>query len=134
MFDQIIEWLEDASHGEKHGYSARDVQTAVAALYYHMISVDGVVRLKELERFTNVLQEQFELDDEQVHSLMRRGAKKDSESPGLFPFTTILNREFSEEKRREVVEKLGELAESDGHRHPLELELLSHIRQLLKLE
>ncbi len=45
MFDQIIEWLEDASHGEKHGYSARDVQTAVAALYYHMISVDGIVKL-----------------------------------------------------------------------------------------
>ena len=133
MFDQIVEWLEDAAHGDTRAYSARDIRTAVAALYYHMIAVDGSVTLQEIERFTTVLQEQFKLDDEKVHELMQRGAMKDTQSPGLFPFTSILNREFSEPKRREVFERLKELADSDGHRHPLEMQLLDHLKQLLKL-
>ncbi len=133
MFDQIIERLEDASHGDAHGFSDQDVQTAVAALYYHMISIDGVVSLREIERFTNALREQFGLDDDAVHELMKRGARNDEQSPGLFPFAVILNHEFSEAKRREVLERLTVLADADGHRHVLERELIDHICQLLKL-
>ena len=123
MFDKVVSWLED-DHG-REGHSDRDIRIAVAALYYHMISIDGVVSLKELEVVTNALQEQFSLTDDQVHELVERGAKQDRDSPGLFPFAVILNREFSEEQRREVLRHLKTLARADGSNDPLESEMLA---------
>ena len=134
MFDKVVEWLEEAADGEAGGYSDLDVRTAVAALYYHMIEVDGVVTLDEMTRFSNILQSQFDLPEEKVRELVARGADNDRNSPGLFPFTVILNHEFSKEKRAEIVDRLAELADSDGHRAGVEIELIDHIRQLLKLD
>jgi uncharacterized tellurite resistance protein B-like protein len=133
MFDRVIAWLEEGVTGELDGFDERDVRTAVAALYYHMIAVDGVVSPSEIKRFTEVLQDQFGLSDEQVRELMRTGRDNDNESPGLFPFTAIINHSFSEEKRRRVVERLSDLADIDGIVHPLESEMLAHVRLLLKL-
>lgn len=130
MFDQVIQWLET---GEGGNYPSRDVRTAVAAICYHMMAVDGAVTLKEIEKFTTVLGEQFDLDDNQIHDLMHRGAKSDASSPSLFPFTSIINSSFNLEKRRLVMHHLAELADSDGIRHPLETELLDHLSVLLKI-
>ena len=132
MFDKVVSWLEGDE--DQEGLSDRDIRSAVAALYYHMISIDGVVSLKELEVVINALKDQFQLTDEQVHELVERGAKKDRESPGLCPFTVILNREFSVSQRREVLRRLNELAHADGDDHPLEAEMLNHVETLLRLD
>ncbi len=131
MFDKVVEWLEDA---DEEAYSDRDVRTAVAALYYHMISVDGHVSLREIDRFLTILKEQFALSDDQARELTRRGVQQEGESAGLFPFTAILNREFDDAKRRNVLRHLHELADSDGARDPLERDLLQHIQTMLKLD
>jgi len=131
MFDRIVSKLENPAGGFE--YSSEDVQSAVAALYYHMIAVDGVVRFAELERLQRVLKKQFNLNDEQVHDLMKRGRSSDSESPGLFPFTVVLNRQMDVEKRRDVLKHLTSLARADGHKHPLEIDLLDNIGELLKV-
>lgn len=130
MFDQIIEWLEKGGDAE---YADRDVRTAVAAIYYHMMAVDGAVRLREIEAFTRILAVEFDLDDDQIHDLLHRGAESDQESPSLFPFATIINRSLDEDKRKAVLVNLADLADSDGFRHPLETDLLTHLADLLKV-
>ncbi|MFD0917737.1 TerB family tellurite resistance protein [Pseudahrensia aquimaris] len=130
MFDRIIEWLEKGEGGD---FPSRDVRTAVAAIYYHMMAVDGAVTLREIETFTNILGEQFDLDDDQIHDLMHRGAETDASSPSLFPFASIINSAFDIDKRMAVMDHLVSLADSDGIRHPLETELLEHLAKLFKL-
>ena len=134
MFDKVVDWLEDTSQGSDQGYADRDVRAAVAAIYYHMITLDGIVSLGEMQRFTSILKRQFRLSEEKVHELVKRGVDWEKNSPGLFPFTVILNHEMSDKKRRLVLKRLAERADSDGHRSSIEVELLDHIRQLLKLD
>lgn len=134
MFDKVISWLEDGAHSEISDYDPRDVRTAVAALYYHMIAEDGVVTDDELSTLQTTLMEQFSITDEQADRLTERAARHDEQSAGLFPFTSIVNHNFSIQKRQEVYDRLCELAKADGHLHPLELDLLQHIKTMLKLD
>ena len=131
MFDRIIDWLEA---GDGENFPSRDVRTAIAAIYYHMMAIDGAVTLREIETFTNILGQQFDLDDDQIYDLMHRGAESDASSPSLFPFASIINKAFDLEKRRSVMKHLTSLADADGVRHPLENDLLEHLNKLLKTD
>ncbi|PCH46108.1 MAG: hypothetical protein COC23_04780 [Hyphomicrobiales bacterium] len=133
MFDKVIKWLEHGADGEISDYDPRDVRTAVAALYYHMIAEDGVVTEDELSTLHATLMEQFCLSDDRADRLTERAARHDAQAAGLFSFTAIVNHNFSIKKRQEVYDRLSDLAYADGHLHPLELDLLQHIKVLLKL-
>ena len=65
-------------------------QVCVAALFYHMIAIDGVVTMDELERLRALLRQRYQLDDTQLAALTREGKDSDEDSAGLFPFTVIL--------------------------------------------
>lgn len=131
MFDRVIDWLENG--GPDGHYSDRDVRTAVAALFYHMVSVDGQVSPKETDALIAALASQFDLSHDQVHELMHRGERQDRDAGALFPFTAIINHELSEAQRIDVIDCLRDLADADGIRHPLENDLLQHLKQLLKV-
>ncbi len=125
MFDKVISWLEDGSEGQE------DVQTAVAALYYHMISVDGQMLSSEVDRFADLLKSRFDLNDDQLEALSVRGIEADSQSAGLFPFTVILKRDLDHQQQEQVLEALQQLADADGSRHELETRMIQDIKDLL---
>ena len=50
MFDRVMAWLE-AKDAQALPFADNDVRVAVAALWYHMIAVDGVVTQDERNQF-----------------------------------------------------------------------------------
>lgn len=135
MFDRIIAAFEDDGINRGNGtYEKRDIVAAVAALYFHMIAADGVVTTEEISRFREVLHEQFELGEDELDQVIAQGVEEQRNSPGLFPFTAILNRELDGQERGNILLKLNELANSDGVLDPLEAEMLAHVARLLKLD
>lgn len=134
MFDRVMDWLEAEPEGHEEGFGDHDTQVCVAALFYHMIAVDGVVTVAELKRLRDLLGERYALDDSQLGALTREGEVSDRESAGLFPFTVILNREMELGERRKVYDQLTTLAMADGELHELERDMLEHVRALLKLD
>ena len=134
MFDRIIALLEQDDTGKAGiSYDPLDIASAVAALYFHMINADGVVTMAEIERFRAMLQEQFSLDADALNDVIRRGTIEDRASPGLFPFTAILNRELDAEGKALILQRLGELASADGRIDKLEADMLDHVRNLLRM-
>ena len=133
MFDRVISWLESPPESNGRHFEDQDIHVAVAALFYHMIAVDGEVTEHEFGRLKNLLKERFGLNDEQLRQLSDEGQSVDEESAGLFPFAIILNREYSEDQRRDILERLKTLAEADGVIHPLEAAMIDQMRLLLKL-
>ncbi len=125
MFEKVLSWLEDGSEGQE------DVQIAVAALYYHMISVDGQMLPSEVDRFADLLQSRFDLDEDQLEALSVRGIEANNQSAGLFPFTVILKRDLDDQQQQQVLDALQELADVDGTRHELETRMIGDIRELL---
>ncbi len=134
MFDRIISLLADGGSDDGQSYSKNDIAAAVAALYFHMISADGVLTMPEIERFRELLREQFDLNDEELDEVCTRGAREDRESPGLFPFTAILNRALDANGKAEVLDRLHQLAIQDGTIHAGERAMLTHVKKLLKLD
>lgn len=133
MFDVLIKMLEGSPEEARKGYSEREIGTAVTALYYRMIAVDGVLTPDEVERMRSIVQEQFKVDGEKLDAFVEEGILADRDSPALFPFTAILNREFSVRQRREILQRLTELAEADGGVEKVEQDLLEHVASLLHL-
>ena len=127
MFDKVMDWLEEG--GEVN--ASDDVQVAVAALYYHMITVDGEMLRSEVDAFAHLLKNRFNLDDDQLEALSVKGIEANSESAGLFPFTVILKRDLDRDQHQQVLAALRQLADADGSRHELETRMIDDIAELL---
>ena len=136
MFDRVMDWLETAttepaSHGQ--GFGDHDIQVCVAALFYHMVAIDGVVTPEERRQFFDLLAQRYDLADSQLAQLVLDGEESDRQSAGLFPFTVILNRQLDQTQRQVVFEQLQQLAQADGVVDELEQGMLDHVKVLLKL-
>ncbi|MGI9366790.1 MAG: TerB family tellurite resistance protein [Rhizobiaceae bacterium] len=133
MFQRVMDWLAEAPDGHEPGFGDHDIRVCVAALFYHMVAVDGVITEKERSDLELLLSQRYNLDPTQIQTLASEGEQSDRESAGLFPFTVILNRQMEEHERQLVFDHLQHLAMADGELHELEQSMLNHISVLLKL-
>jgi len=133
MFDKVIQYLESLSAGKVSGFEAEDRNLAVAALFYHMIAVDGIIKPIEKVRFHALLEERFGLTAERLAKFSEKATEVDLRSSGLFPFTSIINHECTIEEKMEIIDQMRTLAQSDGECHPLEAQLIRNVAELLKL-
>ena len=141
MFDRVLDWLEtgasatpESSKGSAgQDFGDHDIQVCVAALFYHMVAVDGVVTEEEVQKLRQILSRRYRLDDEQLAQLALDGEESDRQSAGLFPFTVILNRQMDRSQRQMVFDQLQQLAMADGVVDALEQNMLDHVMVLLKL-
>lgn len=129
MFDRVLSVLGVSGQD----YTSKDVAAAVAALYFHMISADGIIKSEELDEFNLLLSDQFDLSKDELNEIVEKGMQEDLSSPGIFPFTVILKREYDKKTRKQIVDRLEQLAEVDGVVHPLEGDMLEHVRRLLNV-
>ena len=134
MFDRVMDWLADEPLRHEQGFDDHEIRVCVAALFYHMIAVDGEVAAVEREQLRRQLSQRYQLSDSQLATLEQEGEANDRESAGLFPFTVILNRQLDTEQRWRVYNQLKQLALADGTVHDLEQGMLDHVKILLKLE
>ena len=134
MFDRVMEWLASDPNEGGEGFNDSEVRLSVAALFYHMIAVDGSVSTVESDRLRTLLQHEFGLDDEQIEKLAEAGQHADQNSSGVFPFSVVLNEELDLTARQRIYAELETLAMADGILHDLEAQLLSHMKVMLKLD
>ena len=136
MFDRVMDWLETATTEPAtrgKGFGDHDIQVCVAALFYHMVAIDGVVTDEERQQFCDLLAQRYQLDDTRLAQLALDGEESDRRSAGLFPFTVILNRQLDMAQRQLVFDQLQQLARADGVVDDLEQDMLDHVKILLKL-
>jgi uncharacterized tellurite resistance protein B-like protein len=106
-------------------------QLATAALMYHVIQADGVLRPVERERFATVLSEEYALDKTQLDRLIKAARQADGEAVDLYRFTSILMNTMSATDRIGFIEILWEMVYADGVRHELEDNVVWRISELL---
>ena len=134
MFERVMDWLESDGDDHDDGFTDNDIRVSIAALFYHMIAVDGVISAAESERLRSLLENRFSLTRDQIAVLASAGEDSDKASAGLFSFAVILTRELNTEQRQQILVQLTDLAKADGVIHPLEQEMLAHVEVLLKLK
>ena len=135
MFDILKKFVTDLSAAEQPEEFIHDkIQLAEAALMYHVIAVDGVIREEEKARMAELLSQQFDLSEEETKSLAFEAKTAEHEAIDLYKFTSILKRALSEEERIKIIEHLWEMVFADGVLHELEDNVVWRIAELLAVD
>ncbi len=109
-------------------------QLAQAALMYHVIAVDGVIREEERIRLIEVLSTQFDIDEDEAQQLAKEGRDAEHEAIDLYQFTSILKRALQEDERIGMIENLWEMVFADGHVHEMEDNVVWRVAELLGVD
>ncbi len=137
MFEQIIKFISTLTDGEseqKDGISPDDVRLSAAALMYHVIQADGVMREVETERLEVLVRSENEVEGNELRALLAAAKTACDEAVDLYRFTSSLMRNLDKEQRLRLIELLWELVYSDGVRHELEDNVVWRISELLGVD
>jgi uncharacterized tellurite resistance protein B-like protein len=122
MLQLLKEFLHDVGIGEKplHRFADNDYRLAAAALLIHVMSIDGNENRAEQDKLRDLLQRQFDLDDEAVDELIAAAMEADREAVDLYGFTSLLNRSLDEDGRKRLVRMMWEMVYADGRMNEFE--------------
>lgn len=135
MFDLIKKFITDFSEAEEPTeYIHSRKRLAEAALMYHVIAVDGIVKPEERTRMVEVLSNHFDMNDEQTASLAKAAEVEEIEAIDLYKFTSLLKQRLNEEERLTMIENLWEMVYADGLLHELEDNVLWRISELIGVD
>lgn len=110
------------------------MQLAEAALMYHVIAVDGIIKEEEKQRLAEVLSQHFDLSEDETGILAESAKDAENEAIDLYKFTNTLKYALSEEERVLIIENLWEMVFADGVVHELEDNVVWRIAELLGVD
>lgn len=108
-----------------------ELRLAAAALLVRASVIDGKIDASERRKLKRLLQERFELEGEEVRSLLVEAVVREHESVDLYRFTSVLCRELDQDGRKRIVEMLWEVVMADGVVHEFESNLVWRAAELL---
>ena len=108
---------------QQHILSAQDsteegnekaLHLATATLLFEMAHMDDVVDGREREAIQSLLADKFSLDAVMSEELLELAADKSRQATSMQEFTRLLNENFSQKEKQQMVKMLWEVALSDG--------------------
>lgn len=131
MFGAIQKVIRNLKAESEPVFDATDPRVATAALAVHAIAVDGIVDEPEKVKLRLLMQQKFDLSDDETSRLIAEARRRDLEAIDLYAFTSVLKRALDEDGRRGVVEMLWELVYADGEVHEVEDNFIWRVAELL---
>ncbi len=113
------------------GEAAHKLQLASAVLLVEMLYADGEVSDEEDAALFQLLQDQYQLSEDETRDLMTLAHRKKHEATDYFQFTSLLNRHYSQQQKIELVKNLWRLAYADNRLDKFEEHLIRRLADLL---
>jgi uncharacterized tellurite resistance protein B-like protein len=133
MFDRIRQFVEEltrADPGDRE-FGDNDLRLAFAALLVHVAEIDGFFAESERRALLLLLQQRFDIDQDQASHLLAAAQRSDREAVDLYGFTSILKNAMSAPERRRLVEMMWTLAYADGELREFEENVIWRVSELL---
>ena len=111
-----------------------DLQVATCALFVEMGRIDASFTPEELERVVSILKEKYGLSSEDADALMAESDRALAESLDLWQFARLINENYSNEEKIEIVEMLWQIVYVDGTMDAHEHYLMAKVKNLLRLD
>jgi uncharacterized tellurite resistance protein B-like protein len=108
-----------------------ELRLAAAALLVHAGVIDGNFDNDERRKLHSLLQERFDLGDDEARRLIRHAEDREREAVDLYRFTSILCAELDQDGRKRIIEMLWEVVMADGVVHEFESNLVWRTAELL---
>jgi len=116
------------------GSGAHRALVATTALLLEMAHIDGKFTDDEKERIVSLLTCEYGLQDSEVEAIMESARAQMKKSVDLWQFTSAINRHFSVEEKRKVIEMIWSVVFADGKLDKYEDYLVHTLSDLLRLD
>nr|WP_281414033.1 TerB family tellurite resistance protein [Rhodoblastus sphagnicola] len=107
------------------------MRVASAALLVHVAEVDGIFSESERRALLLLLQQRFDVSEDQAQKLLAAGRQSDREAIDLYGFTSLLKDAMSPPERRRLVEMMWTIAYADGGTVEFEENVIWRVSELL---
>ncbi len=109
-------------------------KSAIAALLFMVMPVDGEIHDKELQRLARILEDEFDINESESAKLIAE-ARHHVEQPGeMDALTSRLCGTMSVAQRLTLISHMWEMVFADGRLHEFELLMVERVAKLLDLE
>ena len=90
------------------------LQLATVALFLEMMQMDDRVEVKEQNIILSLINQNFSITTEQSTSLLQLAEQKRTHATDYYQFTSLINKEYSQEQKVRLIESLWKIAFIDG--------------------
>ncbi len=125
--------LQPASGGNNNAGAEHALRLATAALLIETSRADFDVHDHERTSVVEAVQRIFALTVQETTELVRLAEKEADDATSLYQFTSLIDRHFSVEQKRHVLEMMWRIAFADRHKDKHEEHLVRKVTDLLHL-
>jgi uncharacterized tellurite resistance protein B-like protein len=121
-------FMPDEATAEHKG---RNLQLATAVLLFDVMRSDASTNDAERAQAMTALRQRFGLSDESLAALMAQAEQTATHANDYFSFTSLMNDEFTQAQKIQVVEFMWQVAYADGALDANEHHIISKVAGLL---
>jgi uncharacterized tellurite resistance protein B-like protein len=123
---------EDRTGADGDG-SRHDIRVATCALLVEMARIDETFTRQEMDAILSILKDRYGLSAEHADVLIAEAARELENSVDLWQFARLINENYSNEEKMEIIETLWRIVYLDGKMNAYEHYLMNKLKNLLRL-
>ena len=113
--------------------SAHNVRVATCALLVEIARIDETFTDAEMEAILSILKEKYGLSQDHADALIAEAEKELEQSVDLWQFAKLINENYSNDEKIEIIETLWRIVYVDGKMDQYEHYLMNKLQNLLRL-
>ena len=113
--------------------SSHDIHVATCALLVEIAQIDKTFTEDEMTTVLSILKEKYGLSKEHADALIAEAEKQLEESVDLWQFARMINENYSNEEKMEIIEILWRIVYVDGKMDQYEQYLMNKMKNLLRI-
>ena len=116
MFDFLKNLMTEQHNDEPSTQidNEKRIQIATCALFLEIANADDEFSVEEKEFIESTMKKIFNLDDKTVAELLELSKKQTEKSVSIYEFTDIINKNFDQDSKYEILKNLWRLVFADG--------------------
>ena len=110
-----------------------DIRVATCALFVEMARIDEKFTEAEMKTILSILKERYGLSAQHADALITEAERELEQSVDLWQFARLINENYSNEEKIEIIETLWRIVYVDGKMDRNEHYLMNKLQSLLRL-
>ncbi len=110
------------------------LQIAACTLLVEMGKADSNFTQEERRKIISIMEDTFNVEEDYINELIELSEKKIDENDSIYEYTTIINNNFSNNEKFELLKNLWRLIYTDDSLNKYEEHLVKKIGTLLNIE
>ena len=136
MIDMVKRFFNRAAEdvpGATDAKSDHHIRVATCALLVEIARIDEMFTQDELDKILSILKDKYGLSEEHAEALITEAEKALEDSVDLWQFARLINENYSNAEKIEVIETLWRIVYVDGKMDQYEHYLMNKLKNLLRL-